>query len=392
MTEKGTSTGGLFLTFDFIEKYVRFAKPEYIRLYIYIRYRYEKDGQVPGYKDIARALGILPDEAEFIIEYWESRGEIIKDGDAIIFTDLANISSFDANVNNNGSNNELNNELNSELNTESKPKIRKRMSVKVQSDGSRSEISKKRSTKPAYSQEEIEAAAGVNKQISAMFYQAERILNKPLTESETELLYSFNDWLGLPVEVITMLLTYAANKGKTTKRYLETVAIDWADKGIDTFETAEAYITELEANDNAEAEVRKILGIYGRGLTSTERKYIKIWVNEMKITTELISLAYDRTVEYTGKLSWSYMDKLLQSWIANGYSTEAEVRAADEEYYRTKGGKGFNQKTKKNKFDNYEPTTQTNYAELEEQIWDMMLDDGFESDYKTEDLKSVDTK
>lgn len=384
MAEKGTGTGGFLLTFDFIEKYVRFAKPEYIRLYIYIRYRYEKDGQVPGYKDIARALGILPDEVEFIIEYWESRGEIIKDGDAIIFTDSDNISSSDGNINNSN--------LNKELNTDSKPKIRKRMSAKAQSDEGRLDISKKRSTKPVYSQEEIEAAAGVNKQISAMFYQAERILNKPLTESETELLYSFNDWLGLPVEVITMLLTYAANKGKTTKRYLETVAIDWADKGIDTFETAEAYITELEANDNAEAEVRKILGIYGRGLTSTERKYIKIWVNEMKIPTELISLAYDRTVEYTGKLSWSYMDKLLQSWIANGYFTEAEVRAADEEYYRTKGGKGFNQKTKKNKFDNYEPTTQTNYAELEEQIWDMMLDDGFESDYKTEDLKSVDVK
>lgn len=117
----------------------------------------------------------------------------------------------------------------------------------------------------------------------------------------------------------------------------------------------------------------------------------------MKIPTELISLAYDRTVEYTGKLSWSYMDKLLQSWIANGYSTEAEVRAADEEYYKTKGGKGFNQKTKKNKFDNYEPTTQTDYAGLEEQIWDMMLDDSFESDYKnsdykTEGLKSVDAK
>ena len=208
-----------------------------------------------------------------------------------------------------------------------------------------------------------------NKQISGLFYQSETILGKVLTASEMEMLFSFNDWLGLPVEVIMMLLSYAAKKGKTTKRYLETVAIDWADKGIDTYEAAEAYVTELEAVDRAENAVRSILGIYDRALTTTEKKYIRLWTDELKIPTELISLAYDKTVTYTGKLSWSYMDKILESWIANGYKTVDEVNAADEENQRA-GGRKVSEKPKKSKLNNYDDD-----KELEEEILKMMLDE-----------------
>lgn len=336
------------LPFDFIEKYVRFTKPEYIQIYLYMKYCFEKSGAAPSAADTAKALDISPGKVEFVTEYWISCGEIQKnDGGKLTFT----------------------NDKSDSPGVAAKPHA-----VRPRKAAGAPRI---KSTRPSYSQSEIEAVAKANKQISGMFYQAETILNKALTETETELLFSFNDWLGLPVEVITMLLSYAAKKGKTTKRYLETVAIDWAEKGIDTFEAAEAYISELEAADSAETQVRKILGIHNRGLTATEKKYIKLWVGEMKIPTELISLAYDRTVEYTGKLSWSYMDKLLQSWVANGYTNEADVRAADEEFHKNNTYKKPS-KTKASPFNNYAPESKTDYSDLEEHILDMMLDDDFE--------------
>ena len=64
-----------------------------------------------------------------------------------------------------------------------------------------------------------------------------------------------------------MLLSYAAKQGKVGKRYLETVAIDWADKGIDTFDKAEEYITQLEEIGSNEHKIRTILGIYDRAIT-----------------------------------------------------------------------------------------------------------------------------
>lgn len=336
----------ILLPFDFIEKYVRFTKPEYIQIYLYMKYCFEKNGAAPSAADTAKALDISPGRVEFVTEYWISRGEIQKNDDGGLTFSEDNSEAAAAAV---------------------------RHTARPQKTASAARI---RSTRPSYSQSEIEAVAKANKQISGMFYQAETILNKALTETETELLFSFNDWLGLPVEVITMLLSYAFKKGKTTKRYLETVAIDWAEKGIDTFEAAEAYISELEAADSAEAQVRKILGIHNRALTATEKKYIKLWVGEMKIPAELISLAYDRTVEYTGKLSWSYMDKLLQSWIANGYKNEADIKAADEEFHKNNTYKKQS-KTKTSPFNNYDSESKTDYSDLEEQILDMMLDKDF---------------
>ncbi len=331
----------IMISFDFIDKYVRFTKPEYIQVYLYVIYKAQKDGIFPSAKDVAAALDISVARAEFIFEFWTSRGEFIyKDG--VYFVSASTSASISA---------------------QDKASSKTKMMRKILS------------SKPSYSQEEINVVSAQNKHISGMFYQAETILGKVLTASEMEMLFSFNDWLGLPVEVIMMLLSYAAKRGKTTKRYLETVAIDWADKGIDTYEAAEALVCELEAIDKSEKMVRSILGIYDRGLTTTERKYIKLWTDELKIPTELISLAYDKTITYTGKLSWSYMDKLLQSWIANGYTTILDVSVADEEFYKSiNNGKSPAKKPKRTNFNNYDDDNKSDYKELEEHILDIMLD------------------
>lgn len=325
------------ISFDFIDKYVRFTKPEYIQVYLYIKYAAEKDGAVPDVEELSRALDISAGKAEFILEYWASRGELSEADGKYFFAE-------------------------GDSAEERKPATKNQRIKQI------------KSSKPAYSQAEIDAVAAANKQVSALFYQAETILDKVLTASDMEMLFSFHDWLGLPVEVIMMLLSYAAKRGKTTKHYLETVAIDWADKGIDTYEAAEDYVSELEAADSAEREIKSVLGIYNRALSSTERKYIKQW-SAASIPMELISCAYDKTVENTGKLSYNYMNKILENWTDSGYTTVEDVKAAEEEYFRKNGGKIDYGKSKKSKFNNYEDENKTDYAALEEQILDMMLDE-----------------
>ncbi len=326
------------IPFDFIEKYVRFTKPEYIQVYLYVKYISEKDGAFPSSEDVAKALDISVAKAEFILEYWASRNELTESKSAL-FAEVA--------------------------------------SAKAEGSSKTQLIKRIRSTKPAYSQAEIDTVSAANKQISGLFYQAETILDKVLTASDMELLFSFHDWLGLPVEVIMMLLSYAAKRGKTTKHYLETAAIDWAEKGIDTYEAAEDYVSRLEAADSAEHSIRSILGIYDRALSSTERKYIKLWANEMQIPLELISLAYDKTITATGKLSYGYMNKILENWISCGYQTAQDVNAAEENFYKNGGGvkPTHDKKAKKSGFNNYEDTNKTDYAELERQLLDMLSEE-----------------
>ena len=328
------------LSYDFAEKYVRFAKPECVQVYLYLRYKFSKDGQIPDVAQLAKELGSTKDQIEFVLDYWCGREELVRDGESFRFPDQPS--------------------------GISQPKPVKKKPVKL--------LGRQR---PSYTMEEIDGAAAANKPVADLISQAEGILCKQLTPSDVELLYSFHDWLGLPVEVIIMLLSYAAKRGKTQKRYLETVAIDWADKGIDTYEAAEAYVSELEEYDSLEHQIRSILGIYDRALTQTEKKYVTLWCRDLCVPSELVQVAYDKTVEYTGKLSWAYMNKLLTTWQGEGITSAAQVKERDDQYkqnapQRQDNGRG---KTQKSKFNNYEDTNSKNYANLEEKLLDMMLDD-----------------
>ena len=317
------------ISYDFAEKYLRFSNAEFIKFYLYAKYLTDKNGSFPTPEILAKDLDLSPDRTKFILDFWVSRDELVKNGGLYSFSDT-------------------------EL---------------AEKPSAKSGISAKRVSRPSYSMKEIDTVAATNKSISGLFYQAETVLNKILSQSDMEMLYSFVDWLGLPVEVITMLLSYASKKGKTGRRYLETVAIDWAERGIDTFEAAEAYVMELEATDSAEKKIRNILGIYDRALTSTEKKYISAWTADNSISMDLIPLAYDKTVMNTGKLSFAYMNKILLTWAEEGFKKPDDIKEWD-------GNIKNNKKPlpKKGKLNNYNDTNKTDYSALEEELLEMFLD------------------
>ena len=322
------------VSYDFAEKYIRFSRPEYIQVYLYVKYQTHKTGFFPKPDVIAKGLGMTADRIIFILDFWVSRDELIYDENGYRFPEETAAPTPPA----------------------SKP-------------GKRRQVNR-----PSYTMAEIDAAATQNKAVSGLFYQAETVLGRVLTTADMEMLYSFIDWLGLPVEVVTMLLSYAVKRGKTNRRYLETVAIDWADRGIDTFEAAESYVMDLEAIDSAEHKIRGVLGIYDRALTPTEKKYIKLWTEDSQISMDLIPLAYDRTVARTGKLSWAYMNKILESWASEGITTPEQAKQWDGVLKQQKNPALQNTLPKKSKFNNYEDSNQTDYDKLEEQLLDMMLD------------------
>ncbi len=329
---------GFMISNQFAEQYIRFSNPEYIQVYLYLKYRNEKDGAFPQTEQIARELDISQEHACFVLDFWVSRGELCRTKTGYCFP-------------------------------ETKKKTRKKTEAVDETPSLR------RQTRPSYTMAEIDAVATKNKSISGLFYQAETVLQKVLTQSDMEMLYSFVDWLGLPVEVITMLLSYGAKRGKTGRRYLETVAMDWAERGIDTFEAAEAHVMEMEERDSIERKICGMLGIFDRALTATEKKYIKQWSETSGLSLDLIPLAYDRTVARTGKLSFSYMNKILLSWVEEGLTTQTQVEEKEEAFRNGKPAKTEGT-PKRSKFNNYDDTNPVDYGKLEEQLLDLMLDDG----------------
>ena len=324
---------GFELEFDFVEKWGRIANAEYFRIYVYALSNFKKSGKVMSAANISKKLHISQNDVEEAIDFWITAEVLWGDGNGYSFSSA-----------------------------EKKPEKERNQSATL-----------RLRTRPSYEAAEIDAVAAVNDKIDYLFRQAEIILEKMLSPSDFELLYSFVDWLGLPVEVVIMLLRFAAGQGKTGKRYLETVAIDWADKGIVTYESAEEHIREIELKLSNEGKVRAILGIYDRALTQTEKKYINLWAHEKNIPIPLIEEAYDRTVAATGKLSWAYMNKILTGWQDEGLKTIEDVKANEALYKLKTAPVKVRSNSQKSKFNNYVDTNKPDYSNFAEEILKDML-------------------
>ncbi len=328
---------GFEIDFDFIEKWGRFAKPEYFRIYLYILGKYKKDKTTYTTKELAEILDIKEIKVKGAFEYWAMEGFLTLTADSYIFTreNSANSSLSEANI-------------------------------RVAS-----------SSRPSYNHSEIDRAASKDKNISYLFNQAEKILGKLLSSHDMEILYSFVDWLNLPVEVIIMILNYASARDKKSMRYIEKMAVDWADREINTYEKAEDYIKKLEESASKARKICNILGIHDRALSTTEKKYIKLWSDERDIPFDLIPVAYDKTMMKTGgKMGWAYMNKLLCSWQDAGIKTQEELETANEQY-RLNNAAAMEKPSQKpaNKFNNYNDTNEIDYEEYAKQVLSDMLDE-----------------
>lgn len=168
-------------------------------------------------------------------------------------------------------------------------------------------------TMPKYFVKDINAALKADKTVGDMFLIAEQLLCKPLNHNDMKILYSFHDWLKLPSDVIVMLLEYCTSLNKMDLRYIEKVALTWADNGIDDFEKANIYIKGQAKLARQEKKVKRILQISGRDLTETETKFVRSWLTECKATEAKIKEAYEITVMNTGKMNFKYMDAVLKN-------------------------------------------------------------------------------
>ena len=99
--------------------------------------------------------------------------------------------------------------------------------------------------RPEYTKEEMEQLSQ-EADIIKLFRMAERIFAKTFSYTDRQVILSFYNWLELPLEVLAVLFTYCAKKNKTNTRYIEKVAIDWADKNINTVKKAEEYINIID--------------------------------------------------------------------------------------------------------------------------------------------------
>ena len=189
--------------------------------------------------------------------------------------------------------------------------------------------------RPNYTERDVLDSMNSDSGFRSLYGEVQRRLGKALNTEELKILLSLVRYLGLPEDVICVLVTYcqerARRKGSIRNPSLRTIekeAYAWAEQGIDTMEEAAAFIQAQNVYHSRLSKLCRLLQIRGRALTAAEEKYAQAWL-DMDFDDEVFTMAYERTCLNTGGLSWAYMNKILIRWRDAGFRTGADVRNGD---------------------------------------------------------------
>lgn len=188
---------------------------------------------------------------------------------------------------------------------------------------------------PVYTEQDVLSAMDTDTSFRMLYGEIQRLLGRAMNTEELKILLSFQRYLGLSAEVISVLVSYckdrARQKGNLRNPSLRTIekeAYRWAEQGIDTLEEAAAFIQNQNLKASRMGHLLELLQIRGRTLTQAEERYASAWL-EMGLEDQVIAMAYERTCLNTGGMSWPYMNKILTRWNEAGLKTAQQVKGGD---------------------------------------------------------------
>lgn len=186
--------------------------------------------------------------------------------------------------------------------------------------------------KPNYRTGEISKRIAEDSKLSQMYKIVSGLLGKNLSSADIEILYSMHDYYRLPAEVIVVMIEYFVSKGTVTMRKLEKEAQKWAEAGVDTVAKAKRQIKKRDEFLSYMSMVKRTVGAHERKFTAKEKEFVLKWQQELKATPDDIKEAYEITVNNTGKVSFNYMNKVLEG-KAQEKSTSAKKETPKKSKY-----------------------------------------------------------
>lgn len=218
--------------------------------------------------------------------------------------------------------------------------------------------------KPSYSAEQVKKFCD-DESIEEILFLAQTYVGKTLTASDMKTVIFFSDVLHFSNDLIDYLLQYCVELGKKDFRYMEKVAINWAEQGISTPE--EAY----ELSNKYNKSVYTIMNALGKSNSPTnkEMEYIIRWTRDYGFSNDIIIEACDRTVLATDKHRFEYAEGILKNWKLNDVKQKEDISRMDAQYQktRTKAAAPKAASASNNKFNQFAQNTY-NFAELEREL------------------------
>lgn len=336
----------------FIDQYMPKANGEFVKVYLYLLRATGSGAGIATISEIADHFSNTEADIIRALNYWASEGilqlQTGADGQ-IIGVNLcslsvsgmqaaqSNIQSTVADnaaqnnlqngvVNNATQNNLQNSVVNNAAQNISTANIRMQDSVveKLKSQTT----DKSASSQKEYTLDEIKEFRK-NPDISELFFIIETYLKHTLSSTDTNMVLYWLDELHFSTDLVEYIVEYCITKGHSSLRYMNKVALGWADAGIKTVDQAK---DDAAAHSQIYYSVMKALGITGRNLVDSEVSLINKWVGEYGFDIELVKAACSKTISAIQKPSFEYTDSILANWRKKDVHTLKDVEVLDANF------------------------------------------------------------
>lgn len=201
---------------------------------------------------------------------------------------------------------------------------------------------------PTLSPKDIVDAMRDNKDLTFLLNEAQSILGRTIGTKDQELIINMVNYYGLKIEIVMMLLQFyrsETDKGLTISRaYLNKMAHNWSEDGIDTIADAEIKLAEIEKSNRYCKEIHSLTGLFP---SSRQKDTIIGWFKDFDVT--MIALANDimksdiiDEEKPIKEPSLAYINKILKNWKKKNISTPKQL-----EDYKKEIEKQLSEKNKK---------------------------------------------
>ena len=271
-----------------VDKHIKLANSTQIKTLLWILRNSDKTFEI---KDIAKALAKDEEDIEDSVQYWIENKVIVKNQETL----------------------EPSNEIIKEVNKVNEETLKLKKTPR--------KLSKREKPDSVY----ISKRMRESEDITALMQECETILGRPLSTQDCAMILMFMETDGLPADVIVMLFQHAVSIGKQNMRYIEKLAINWAQEEIDSVQKAEAKLKAIAKSEKNWKKIINITGIEYHSQTEKEKMFTNRWLDQWKFSSEMIREAYERCVDSTGKFTFGYTNKILEKWFNNNIKTIKQV-------------------------------------------------------------------
>lgn len=203
-------------------------------------------------------------------------------------------------------------------------------------------------SKPAFTPGELKAFKD-REDTAQLLFITESYFKRPLTASEMKSILYYSDVLHFSDDLIDYLIQYCIDRGKKDFKYIDAVAVNWAQAGVTTPKQAEKFACKYDKS------VYGIMNALGKSASPTAREleYIQRWTKEYCFSTDIIIEACERTVLATDKHRFEYAESILSSWYKTGVHHKADIARIDELFQKKKNAAPVKNTASVNKLNQY---------------------------------------